>query len=312
MRDSSKLSPAMVKDTVVSKPVEDLLNQQSSSNLSVDITVINGPLKGTSYQLKPNSHIVIGRSAEADIQIIDSGISRSHVNIRFDGNAVYVQDLKSVNGTYINARRFDRSIKIKNGDQISIGTTTVLKFSLHNALDERYRDYLDRQLTTDAVTGIYNRRAFTSYLNNNYLAAKDKNSSLTLMMIDVDHFKSFNDNYGHNVGDEILANIAEILKNNARTTDIVCRYGGDEFAVICPHINSLAALKMAEKIRTVTESTVLHIQGKVINTTLSIGIANFNRDKIETASELLAQADRAMYKAKSKGRNQIGFIAADN
>ena len=132
------------------------------------------------------------------------------------------------------------------------------------------------------------------------------------MMIDVDHFKSFNDSYGHNTGDEMLANIADILNSNTRSTDIVCRYGGDEFAVICPHINSLAALKMAEKIRSVAESTDLHIQGKVINTTLSIGIANYNREKVETASELLVHADRAMYKAKSKGRNQIGFIAAEN
>ncbi len=128
-------------------------------------------------------------------------------------------------------------------------------------------------------------------------------------MIDVDNFKTINDTHGHQVGDKILKHIADKLIQTARSADIVCRYGGDEFAIVCPNISSLKGLQLAEQIRHNIEAMSFSINGKKIKTTLSIGVSNYPFNQITCVSQLIAYADKAMYKAKRKGRNQIGLLS---
>tara|TARA_R110002096_G_scaffold97854_2_gene218100 strand:+ start:1207 stop:2142 length:936 start_codon:yes stop_codon:yes gene_type:complete len=309
VEDTSQILKLLSDDTIVTRPSDGLLKKQCRSNISVSITAISGPRTGLSFQLEPDTDITLGRSPEADIQVVDTGISRTHIRMRFDGSSVEVEDLNSANGTYVNGTKLTGKIVIRNGDQVSIGVSTVLKFSLNNQLDAEYKDYIEEQLSKDILTNAYNRKAFAHFLNSAYIAAKRDFSSLCLFMIDVDNFKTINDTYGHQVGDKILKHIADKLIQTVRSADIVCRYGGDEFAIVCPNIDSLSGLQLAEKVRNNIEAMKFSVGDKKIYTTLSIGVSNFPDNEIKCVSQFIAYADKAMYKAKRKGRNQIGLIS---
>ena len=309
MEDTSQILKILSDDTVVTQPSDGVLKKQCNSNISVSVTAISGPRTGLSFQIEPHTEISLGRSPDADMQIVDTGISRTHIRMYFDGASVYVKDLNSANGSYVNGTKLSGKIEIRNGDQISIGVSTVLKLSLNNQLDAEYKDYVEEQLSKDILTKAYNRKAFAHFLNSAYIQAKRDFSSICLFMIDVDNFKTINDTYGHQVGDKILKHIADKLIQTVRSADIVCRYGGDEFAVVCPNINSLKGLQLAERVRNNIENMNFTIGGNKINTTLSIGVSNYPDNEIKCVSQFIAYADKAMYKAKRKGRNQIGLIS---
>ena len=309
VEDTSQILKLLADDTIVTRPSDGLLKKQCRSNITVSVTIISGPRTGLSFQIEPHTAITLGRSPDADIQIVDTGISRTHINTQFDGSSVIVEDLNSANGTYVNGTKLTGKIEIKNGDQVSIGVSTVLKFSLNNQLDTEYKDYVEEQLSKDTLTKAYNRKAFAHFLNSAFIAAKRDFSSVCLFMIDVDNFKTINDTYGHQVGDKILTHIADKLIQTVRSADIVCRYGGDEFAVVCPNISSLRGLQLAEQVRNNVEAMHFTIGDEKINATLSIGVSNFPDNDIQCVSQFIAYADKAMYKAKRKGRNQIGLIS---
>lgn len=309
MEDTSQILKVLSDDTILTRPSNGLLEKQCRTNISVSVTIISGPRTGLSFNINPNENITLGRSPDANIQVVDTGISRHHINIHFDGHSVFIEDLQSANGTYINGTKLARKFEIQNGDQIAVGVSTVLRFSLNNQLDSEYKDYIEEQLSKDSVTKAYNRRSFAHFLNSTFIAAKRDFSSVCLLMVDVDNFKTINDTHGHQVGDKILKYIAEKLIQTASPVDIVCRYGGDEFAVVCPNIDSLSGLQLAEKIRSNVENMRFTIGGNQIKTTLSIGISNYPDNDIQCVSQFIAYADKAMYKAKRKGRNQIGLIS---
>ncbi|MHC0037049.1 diguanylate cyclase domain-containing protein [Pseudoneobacillus sp. C159] len=160
----------------------------------------------------------------------------------------------------------------------------------------------------DGVTQIYNRRYFDNSLQSEWQEAMENKTTLSLIMFDIDHFKSYNDTYGHQMGDECLKEIAKtaqsILK---RPSDVVARYGGEEFAVILPNTSERAATKLAEKIRnSVVQLEIPSINSKVLPiVTLSIGVSSTVPNKAFTPFQLVANADEALYKAKSEGRNCV-------
>jgi diguanylate cyclase (GGDEF)-like protein/PAS domain S-box-containing protein len=154
--------------------------------------------------------------------------------------------------------------------------------------------------TTDGLTGIKNHRAFHERLSIEISRAIRYNHGLALIMIDVDHFKSFNDTFGHPAGDTVLASVASILEGHARATDLAARYGGEEFAVILPETDSAGASALAERIRLAIEQA----QWEHRPITVSVGVAFFSLD-LADASNFVARADRALYRAKAQGRNQV-------
>ncbi len=309
IEDTSQILKLLSDDTIVTRPSDGLLKKQCSSNITASITAISGPRTGLSFQLEPHTEITLGRSPDAGIQVVDTGISRTHIRMHFDGASVFVKDLTSANGTYVNSTKLTGKIEIKNGDQVSIGVSTVFKLSLNNQLDAEYKDYIEEQLSKDILTNAYNRKAFAHFLNSTFIAAKRDFSPLCLFMIDVDNFKIINDSHGHQVGNKILKHIPDKLIQTVRSADIVCRYGGDEFAIVCPNIDSLSGLQLAEQVRNNVEVMKFSVGDKKINTTLSIGVSNYPDNEIKCVSQFIAYADKAMYKAKRKGRNQIGLIS---
>jgi diguanylate cyclase (GGDEF)-like protein len=157
----------------------------------------------------------------------------------------------------------------------------------------------------DSLTGLYNFREFERRLNAEFERSSRYGPPITLMMIDADHFKNINDTYGHMAGDEVLRELGELLLAQVRPTDHVARYGGEELAVILPETDSEAAMTMAERVRHKIEQHLFPIgYGQTVNMTVSIGLATFPAHA-DDREQLVAAADKALYAAKSAGRNQV-------
>ncbi len=154
---------------------------------------------------------------------------------------------------------------------------------------------------TDGLTGLYNHRHFHEQLELEVKRAQRYDLNLSLIMIDLDHFKKFNDSYGHLEGDSLLRKIAQILKSSLRETDFVARYGGEEFAVILPETNKAGASFAAERVRkTLSEQTFGEVGAKM---TISLGVASYPDDAV-LRTDLIKKADEALYRAKKEGRNR--------
>ncbi len=158
--------------------------------------------------------------------------------------------------------------------------------------------------TKDGLTGLYVHRYFLQRLQEEQERAKLMKTYLSLLMCDLDHFKSYNDRYGHTAGDILLRRIAELLVKNSKDDSIVARYGGEEFCVILPEMDSAHAKKIAEKIRKAVEEEILVIRRARTRITISIGVVTYPKDAT-TSEELIRLADDAMYKAKQQGRNRV-------
>jgi two-component system cell cycle response regulator len=158
---------------------------------------------------------------------------------------------------------------------------------------------------TDGLTKLHNHRYFQDELARKFEESQRYERPLSLAMIDIDFFKKVNDTYGHAVGDDVLKAVAKLYQSSVRSTDLVARYGGEEFAVMMPETDLDDAIVFAEKIRTLLEETPIDTQAGPLPVTVSIGLASVPRSRIRSAKELIVAADKALYRAKRAGRNQV-------
>lgn len=185
---------------------------------------------------------------------------------------------------------------------------TIVAICLENATNH---ERLKRVGLTDSLTGVNNRRFFDQRLIEETGRAQRTNEPLACLFMDVDHFKSVNDNHGHQVGDQVLRDVAGIIREQLRASDVLGRYGGEEFSALLVNASSDAAREIAERIRSLIEKHVFTAtDNKSLSLTISIGIAtlpaNVGEASAETLSEdLVERADQAVYQAKSNGRNQV-------
>lgn len=157
----------------------------------------------------------------------------------------------------------------------------------------------------DPLTGAYNRRSLNEFIDNAIENYKTAQQPLSLMMVDLDHFKTINDNYGHGAGDEVLRITGKILKDNFRDTDFICRYGGEEFCIVLPNTDFKTMQELAERVRHVIEEAHIPItKDKRIDFTCSIGIASYQSNMCNSDA-LIDEADNALYEAKHAGRNRV-------
>src|SRR5205085_5911562 len=158
---------------------------------------------------------------------------------------------------------------------------------------------------TDGLTKLYNHRYFQDELLRAYEESHRYQRPLSLAIIDLDYFKKVNDTYGHAVGDEVLKGVSKIFRDSVRSSDLVARYGGEEFAVMMPETLLDDAIAFSEKIRSLIESTPMKTQAGELHVTVSIGLAAVPHSRIHSSKELVVQADKALYRAKRNGRNQV-------
>ena len=181
-----------------------------------------------------------------------------------------------------------------------LNLSEFIAMSISNAV---LYEQTNKLAVTDGLTGISNRQSLVKSLQIEFERSKRYNSPLSLILLDVDHFKDVNDTYGHQKGDEILIAFASLLKKACRANDIAARYGGEEFVMVLPQSNAQGAFKIAERVR--EEMMKISFTGNESNfaVTVSCGVAEFNKD-YESINKLIGAADQALYKAKNGGRNK--------
>ena len=168
---------------------------------------------------------------------------------------------------------------------------------------EKVNARLEALAITDGLTGIMNHRAFQDRIDQEFKRARRYESALSMLLIDVDNFKSYNDSFGHQAGDEVLRAVAKTLQLTGRQTDWIARYGGEEFVVILPETGLESALDAAERFRVAVSSRALG--SRELN--ISVGVATLTKNHVRPA-HLVSDSDRALYFAKANGRNRVAWV----
>jgi diguanylate cyclase (GGDEF)-like protein len=267
------------------------------------LLVLTGSNFGQMYRVE-DGETFLGRGQNATIRLNDDGISRRHARLVQVGGKVFIEDLKSSNGTLVNGTAVTEQ-ELSDGDKIRLGSTTILKFTYNDRLDESFQQQIYDAALRDALTKAFNRKYFLDQLETEIAYARRHRTPLSLVMFDVDHFKKINDTYGHLAGDFVLTKLAKISMATVRTEDIFARYGGEEFCVICRGVPLPNAGTLGERLRVVVESTSFDHEGKAIPVTISVGVAASPDLPVENAAQLIAGADEALYEAKRGGRNRV-------
>jgi diguanylate cyclase (GGDEF)-like protein len=267
------------------------------------LIVLAGASVGEMYKIAKEK-TVIGRGNQADIHVVDDGISRRHAEIVHDKDGIYVRDMGSTNGTFCNGERVSDH-QLKDGDKIQVGSTTILKFTFHDSLDETFQRQMYESALRDGLTKVFNKKYFLDRLESEFAYAIRHKTPLSLVMFDIDHFKKINDTYGHLAGDYALATLANVVSQTIRQEDVFARYGGEEFAVICRGVDLVGAAAFGERIRRMVAAQHFEYQGTQLKVTVSVGVAAVTDVGMREHSELVAAADEALYAAKRNGRNQV-------
>jgi len=176
-------------------------------------------------------------------------------------------------------------------------------------------EHLSTMVSTDSLTNLFNYRHFSRELSQEIERSQRTQQPTTLIMVDIDHFKRVNDEWGHEVGNQALKLVAQCIMNNIRKLDIACRYGGEEFALILPSTHIITGINVAERIRNAIASTSLSINHTHINTpetteshtlslTVSLGLSTYTSHQEQSINTLIESADKQLYRAKSEGRNR--------
>lgn len=170
---------------------------------------------------------------------------------------------------------------------------------------EKNEEELRNMAIRDGLTGLYNHKYFYTLLENEIIRSKRYERNISVLLLDIDHFKNVNDTYGHRAGDTILHDLSERLVNRVRLSDTVCRYGGEEITIILPETDTDAAKNIAEDLRIAIEQKQFEIEdGRSIPITVSIGLSTYPLHAQELA-DIVSKADSALYKAKQNGRNKV-------
>jgi two-component system cell cycle response regulator len=264
---------------------------------------ISGRETGQMYHLTGNS-IVLGRDSTCQIILDDPHISRQHCEIIVKHlNDITIRDNGSTNGIFVNGKKVIEQ-QLLDGDKILVGTRLYFKFCYQDAVDQNYQQNLFRAANIDALTQLYNKKYFIDVLSKEFSYAKRNEQPLSLLMLDVDHFKKINDTHGHVAGDLVLKSIGQYLQKHLRLENISARYGGEEFAIILRNVESDMALHIGERLRKSIESEKTNYRGAGIQVTVSIGIATMEKDNFETIEDFIRCADDFLYEAKEQGRNR--------
>jgi len=247
---------------------------------------------------------VIGRTAGCDIVIPESRVSRRHAIIRrlAGGPSDFeVVDLDSTNGTFVDGERVSQTV-LEPGHKVAIGGR-VLKYELVDKTDIAYQSRIVQMIHLDELTGLLTKRSLFRALETELIRTERYKHPLSVLMMDLDHFKQVNDTHGHLVGSHCLTDVGALIREATRVTDVNGRYGGEEFVSFLPETDTAAAVVVAERIREAMVARTFRYHETQYQVRISIGIATYPSHGT-TVETLVQAADTALYRAKQTGRNR--------
>ena len=265
------------------------------------LVVIYGPELGKRAALG-HGNFEIGRSSRSDLPIDQESISRHHARITHDGLRHSIEDLGSTNGTFVNDQNV-KSSPLRDGDQVKLGRS-ILKYMSGDNIEANYHEEIYRLMTMDALTQTHNRRYFNEALEREYQRSLRYRRALSLLVFDIDRFKSINETYGHVAGDSVLRQLALVVKPRLRQQDVLARVGGEEFGVLLPEVEAPGALVAAEKVRRLVEAARFLVEEKEFGCTVSIGVTSFDA-RMTSPQTLYEAAEKNLETAKRDGRNRV-------
>jgi diguanylate cyclase (GGDEF)-like protein len=265
---------------------------------------IYGPNLGRRWSLD-RDEMIVGRESECDVAVPIDTVSRRHCRLRLRGGAVFVTDLASTNGTAVNddVLPANEEFTLRSGDRIRVGAA-IFKFLRGGDVESLYHEEIYRTMIADGLTGAHNRRFFTEFLEREMARCVRHARPLALILFDLDEFKRVNDGFGHLNGDQVLREIAVLVREQVRREDCFARFGGDEFAVVLTETGLANAREFAERLRQRVETHEFRVGSETIPVTISVGVVAMASDKRE-AVQFIAAADTRLYEAKSAGRNRV-------
>ena len=289
------------KTTVLGLKDLDLLNPNRAVT-NAYLIVINGRSVGKMYKLGTD-RTVLGRAPDVEVLIDDEGVSRKHAYIERQAAGLVLVDNGSTNGVFVNGERVTRHLLV-DGDKLQVGSTTILKFSYQDEVEENFQKQLYDSATRDGLTGAFNKKYFADQLKTEFAYCYRHNTPLSLALFDIDFFKKLNDGFGHLAGDLALRQLSALVQKALRTEDIFARYGGEEFGVILRDTDGERAFLIAERVRRSTEQNEFMYEGKRLPLTISIGLATLEKQNYASPKALVKASDQFLYEAKRKGRNR--------
>lgn len=270
------------------------------------LILIRGTPQGHRYFITQDE-MIIGRDPINDISISDPSVSKKHAKITREGTVIKLEDLGSSNGTVINGKKLSPGhvVKLAKEDMIKLGNS-IVKYLPEGEIEIIFYGNLNAAANTDPLTKTFNKGYFLEAIDAEVKRAKALNSSLPLIFFDLDHFKKVNDTHGHEGGDYVLKEFAQLMRSIGivKQKDIFARYGGEEFCLLMPGTSLQEAAAFAETIRGKVQTHNFLYEGKKIPLTTSLGVSELKSD-MDTAQDLVKSADKALYESKSGGRNRV-------
>ncbi len=269
------------------------------------LVMLLGPDMGKRIELQ-GPELTLGRDPSRDIAIDAPGVSRLHCRLLVSELGTSLVDLGSTNGSYVNGNRIapNVALPLRPGDLIHVGGV-IFKFLQGENVEAQYHDAAYQMMIVDALTQLKNRRYLMELLEREIARSLRHGRPLSLLLIDVDHFKQINDSLGHLAGDHLLRHLADILAKNTRREDCAARYGGDEFAVVMTETPLAGARVFAERLRSGAALLDYRDADREVCVTLSIGVAEVGPGQ-DSPERLIEAADRRLYEgAKSAGRDRV-------
>lgn len=253
--------------------------------------------------------IIVGRDAMCDLALNDGKASRRHATLIYENfdhageePRILLRDLNSTNGTFVNGVRVTEHY-LKDRDRVMIGSSQFGYF-LRDESELEAEQKLLEMASYDALTKLFNRGVFNVHIQREFERSRRYARDMSLVMLDIDHFKDLNDSHGHQAGDFVLQELARIIQANVRGNDSAARYGGEEFSIILPETSIVGAAIQADRLRREVEEKIFQLEGQDVHVTISIGVAASEKN-MKQVEQLIKAADMALYQAKGHGRNRV-------